>query len=118
MIAALVEQPSARLLKHIIRCYLRLADNPRAREALRPTLPDRLRDGTFAHVLKAPYHPSRSSSSLCGHLMCMGEFLCALSDSVIHYPPRSILYAHDLFLQDDHTTKRWLTQLLQHLNYV
>jgi len=52
MIAMLVEQPSQRLLKHIIRCYLRLADNPRSREALRQCLPDPLRDGTFANVLK------------------------------------------------------------------
>ncbi|EPS69136.1 hypothetical protein M569_05631, partial [Genlisea aurea] len=29
MVGALAEQPSARLLKHIIRCYLRLSDNPR-----------------------------------------------------------------------------------------
>jgi CCR4-NOT transcription complex subunit 9 len=29
MLDALVEQPSPRLLKHIIRCYLRLTDNPR-----------------------------------------------------------------------------------------
>jgi CCR4-NOT transcription complex subunit 9 len=29
MVAALAETPSQRLLKHIIRCYLRLADNPR-----------------------------------------------------------------------------------------
>jgi CCR4-NOT transcription complex subunit 9 len=29
MLEGLVEQPSARLLKHIIRCYLRLTDNPR-----------------------------------------------------------------------------------------
>ncbi|KAL3612146.1 hypothetical protein D5086_003166, partial [Populus alba] len=29
MVAALAEQPSSRLLKHIIRCYLRLSDNPR-----------------------------------------------------------------------------------------
>lgn len=52
MIAMLVEQPSQRLLKHIIRCYLRLADNPRSREALRQFLPEPLRDGTFASVLK------------------------------------------------------------------
>jgi len=52
MIAMLVDQPSQRLLKHIIRCYLRLADNPRSREALRQCLPDPLRDGTFASVLK------------------------------------------------------------------
>jgi len=29
MVATLAEQPSTRLLKHIIRCYLRLSDNPR-----------------------------------------------------------------------------------------
>mmetsp|Transcript_46195 Transcript_46195/g.88161 ORF Transcript_46195/g.88161 Transcript_46195/m.88161 type:complete len:313 (-) Transcript_46195:579-1517(-) len=29
MVTALTEQPSIRLLKHIIRCYLRLSDNPR-----------------------------------------------------------------------------------------
>eukprot|EP00026_Physarum_polycephalum_P011932 Phypoly_transcript_12182.p1 GENE.Phypoly_transcript_12182~~Phypoly_transcript_12182.p1 ORF type:complete len:325 (+),score=37.75 Phypoly_transcript_12182:79-975(+) len=52
MIAMLVEQPSQRLLKHIIRCYLRLADNPRSREALRQCLPEPLRDGTFQNVLK------------------------------------------------------------------
>lgn len=29
MVASLAEQPSTRLLKHIIRCYLRLSDNQR-----------------------------------------------------------------------------------------
>ena len=33
MVQALAEQPSIRLLKHIVRCYLRLSDNLRAREA-------------------------------------------------------------------------------------
>ncbi|KAF5949437.1 hypothetical protein HYC85_011430 [Camellia sinensis] len=47
MVAALAEQPSSRLLKHIIRCYLRLSDNPRACDALRSCLPDMLRDATF-----------------------------------------------------------------------
>ncbi|KAK9155618.1 hypothetical protein Sjap_003098 [Stephania japonica] len=46
MVASLAEQPSSRLLKHIIRCYLRLSDNPRACEALRNCLPDMLRDPT------------------------------------------------------------------------
>ncbi|TPX32952.1 hypothetical protein SeMB42_g07550 [Synchytrium endobioticum] len=44
MVAQLVEQQSIRLLKHVIRCYLRLSDNPRAREALRQCLPEPLRD--------------------------------------------------------------------------
>jgi CCR4-NOT transcription complex subunit 9 len=52
MVGMLVEQPSGRLLKHIIRCYLRLADNPRSREALRQCLPEPLRDGSFAPVLR------------------------------------------------------------------
>ncbi|CAF3589701.1 unnamed protein product, partial [Rotaria sp. Silwood2] len=45
-------EASGRLLKHIIRCYLRLSDNPRAREALRSCLPDCLKDHTFDGVLK------------------------------------------------------------------
>lgn len=46
------EQPSQRLLKHIIRCYLRLSDNPRAREALRSCLPELLRNPQFTSCLK------------------------------------------------------------------
>ncbi|KAL0484212.1 CCR4-NOT transcription complex subunit 9 [Acrasis kona] len=41
------DKPSARLLKHIVRCYLRLSDHPRAKDALRQCLPDSLRDKTF-----------------------------------------------------------------------
>ncbi|KAL6747250.1 required-for-cell-differentiation 1 protein [Haematococcus lacustris] len=46
------EQPSQRLLKHIIRCYLRLSDNPRAREALRSCLPELLCNPSFTACLK------------------------------------------------------------------
>ncbi|KAF1881737.1 hypothetical protein Lal_00032208 [Lupinus albus] len=52
MVAALAEQPSSRLLKHIIGCYLRLSENPRACEALRSCLPDMLRDATFSSCLR------------------------------------------------------------------
>ena len=33
MVIALAKEPSARLLKHVVRCYLRLSDNQRACEA-------------------------------------------------------------------------------------
>lgn len=52
MVVMLSEQPSPRLLKHIIRCYLRLSDNARAREALRQCLPDLLRNPQFTACLK------------------------------------------------------------------
>jgi CCR4-NOT transcription complex subunit 9 len=55
MINALMENPSHRLLKHIVRCYLRLAENPKAREALRQVLPQQLQGmqgAAFAEVLK------------------------------------------------------------------
>jgi len=52
MVSMLAEQPSVRLLKHIIRCYLRLSDNTRAREALRQCLPDLLRNPSFTSCLK------------------------------------------------------------------
>lgn len=51
MVIQLAKDPSARLLKHVVRCYLRLSDNSRAREALRQCLPDQLRDTTFHHCL-------------------------------------------------------------------
>lgn len=68
MVLSLAKDPSARLLKHVVRCYLRLSDNPRAREALRQCLPDQLRDATF---------------NIC--------------------------------LQEDKSTKHWLSQLLKNL---
>jgi CCR4-NOT transcription complex subunit 9 len=59
MVQSLVEPPAhtpppniLRLLKHIIRCYLRLADNPKAKEALRQVLPTSLQDSTFSRTLE------------------------------------------------------------------
>lgn len=43
MVSTLADCPPARLLKHVIRCYLRLTDNNRAREALKQCLPDALK---------------------------------------------------------------------------
>ena len=51
-VSALSAPPSARLLKHIIRCYLRLSDNARAREALLNCLPRQFLDASFTATLK------------------------------------------------------------------
>ncbi|KAF1323180.1 Cell differentiation protein rcd1, partial [Globisporangium splendens] len=59
MVGVLVEAPAPRLLKHIIRCYLRLSDNVRAKEALRQCLPDALRNHTFDEALKDDVTTSR-----------------------------------------------------------
>lgn len=72
MVTQLVETQAVRLLKHVVRCYLRLSDNIRcvsnctfpvlnslcvhsAREALRACLPEPLRDNTFQALLKVQY---------------------------------------------------------------
>lgn len=52
MVTKLLETPSVRLLKHVVRCYLRLSDHLRAREALRQCLPEALKDQSFAPMLK------------------------------------------------------------------
>ncbi|KAF8742513.1 hypothetical protein AX14_003913 [Amanita brunnescens Koide BX004] len=59
MVNQLVETQAVRLLKHVVRCYLRLSDNLRAREALRACLPEPLRDQTFSNLLKVHFrlHP-------------------------------------------------------------
>ncbi|KAI5910843.1 Protein CAF40 [Candida parapsilosis] len=43
---------SGRLLKHVVRCYMRLSDNVEARKALANILPEPLRDGTFTTILQ------------------------------------------------------------------
>jgi len=54
MVTSLLQSPSIRLLKHIVRCYLRLSDNDRAKAALRQEncLPVALRDDTFVNALR------------------------------------------------------------------
>src|SRR6218665_370212 len=52
MVFSLAKEPSTRLLKHVVRCYLRLSDNMRAREALQACMPDQLKNNTFANCLK------------------------------------------------------------------
>ncbi|CAN6612137.1 protein Caf40p [Trichomonascus vanleenenianus] len=71
MVNQLVDVPASRLLKHVVRCYLRLSDNPRAREALRQTLPEPLRDATFSHTLRDDVSTKR----------CLAQLLANLSDN-------------------------------------
>ena len=52
LVESLQQAPSVRLLKHIIRCFLRLTDNARAREALRTHTPMLLLDPDFTACLK------------------------------------------------------------------
>lgn len=102
MVNQLVETQAVRLLKHVVRCYLRLSDNMRyvhtlrcgvtwadvnyrAREALRACLPEPLRDQTFSVLLKVRNH----------------------------FP---VLSTDSSLLQGDMVTKRCLTTLLNNLN--
>lgn len=70
MVSQIVESQAVRLLKHVVRCYLRLSDNPRAREALRACLPGPLRDATFSQLLKNDHITKR----------CLATLLLNLSD--------------------------------------
>ncbi|KAF9580927.1 Cell differentiation protein rcd1 [Lunasporangiospora selenospora] len=71
MVHQLVDTLAVRLLKHVIKCYLRLSDNARAREALRQCLPEPLRDATFAQALKDDIPTKR----------CLTQLLINLSDN-------------------------------------
>jgi len=64
------DNPTPRLLKHIIRCYLRLSDHQRARVALKQCLPDSLRDNTFASL----FHEDKTVKTwLMSLLMNIGD---------------------------------------------
>lgn len=68
MVSGQSELPSPRLLKHIIRCYHRLAENQRARECLKKCFPDELRDANFTSCLKGDENTQRWLSSLLHEL--------------------------------------------------
>jgi len=72
MVIALAKEPSARLLKHVVRCYLRLSDNQRACEALCQCLPDQLKDDTFATCLKDDKSTKHWLALLLKNLETMG----------------------------------------------
>lgn len=71
IVEQLVGSPTARLLKHVVRCYLRLSDNDRACNELKTVLPEPLRDGTFSRVLKDDGATKR----------CLAQLLRNLSDN-------------------------------------
>jgi len=88
MVNGLAEQPSVRLLKHIVRCYLRLSDNPRAREALRQCLPELLRSPNFTACLKDDLTTRRWLAQLLvnvGHVQ--DAALCAPGTDVVAPTP-------------------------------
>jgi CCR4-NOT transcription complex subunit 9 len=49
----------SRLLRHVIRCYLRLTEHARARDALKQCLPVELKNDTFANYMKDDQNMSK-----------------------------------------------------------
>ncbi|KAI0461405.1 Cell differentiation protein rcd1 [Komagataella kurtzmanii] len=68
MVEQLVLQPAPRLLKHVVRCYLRLSDNVDAKKALKECLPEPLKDGTFSSVLVNDAATKRCLSQLLANV--------------------------------------------------
>ncbi|CCH44425.1 Cell differentiation protein rcd1 [Wickerhamomyces ciferrii] len=71
MVDQLLTQEGSRLLKHVVRCYLRLSDNPDARTALRKCLPESLKDQTFHQALK---DDTSSKKCLAQLLLNLGDY--------------------------------------------
>jgi len=61
----LTTEKSARLFKHVVRCYARLSDNNRAVQALAQCLPEQLRNDTFKEFLEN----DRSTQHFCKTLL-------------------------------------------------
>lgn len=87
MVAGLAEAPSVRLLKHVVRCYLRLSDNPRAREALRQCLPDALRSPAYTACLKDDATTRRWLAQLLVNVGHSGDAALLGTDVVAPTPP-------------------------------
>lgn len=73
MVTKLVEAPSVRLLKHVVRCYLRLSEHTRAREALRLCLPEGLKDQSFVAALRSEEAVQRWMTMLLKNISTVGD---------------------------------------------
>ncbi|XP_043689351.1 CCR4-NOT transcription complex subunit 9-like [Telopea speciosissima] len=87
MVQSLAEQPSPRLLKHIIRCYLRLSDNSSACKALRDCLPEMLRDSTFNGCLHDDPTIKRCLQKLIHNVAEAGKVTALQSGGGIEHKP-------------------------------
>jgi len=103
MVHQLAKLQSHRLLKHVVRCYLRLSDNPRAREALRQCLPEPLRDGTFAAFLREDVSTAVGACMLPHHVLSLTALHCdppprRISPRRIFSPPLPRCRRHALYI--------------------
>lgn len=131
MVVSLADQPSTRLLKHIIRCYLRLSDNPRFVLSLYYvklvyTILQMLWVFELPLSMAGPVLHCKAAFLTCskmGHSITVLGLVAFLHQlSPIHYsalPQRMIceviLTIGVLWTQDDPTTRRWLQQLLHNV---
>ncbi|AET39014.1 CCR4-NOT core subunit CAF40 Ecym_3537 [Eremothecium cymbalariae DBVPG len=65
-----MQQTPGRLLKHVVRCYLRLSDNLEARRLLQQVLPRQLKDNTFTEILQDDLGTKR----------CLAQLLLTLNE--------------------------------------
>lgn len=68
---------TGRLLKHVVRCYMRLSDNLEARKALANILPEPLRDGTFSLILQDDLATKK----------CLAQLLANITEQAGSLPP-------------------------------
>lgn len=52
MISSTLEPPTLRLFKHIIRCYLRISDDPKGLEEIRRNFPSIMKDSNMHDLVK------------------------------------------------------------------
>eukprot|EP00850_Spirogloea_muscicola_P020566 SM000220S07045 [mRNA] locus=s220:74830:79189:+ [translate_table: standard] len=108
MVAMLAEQPSVRLLKHIIRCYLRLSDNPRYTISLLPLC-------AHTHIRLAHDWQTHQGSLLrCPEEQSVAMWPCHRAGEALRHCLPELLRdsTFSACLRDDVTTRRWLMQLL------
>ena len=104
MVTALVRDPSVRLLKHIIRCYLRLSENPYDSHLhlQRVTLV-----ALVALQLSECHFSSAASLIFCRRAR----------DALRHCLPEQLRSPQfTACLRDDAGTRRWLVTLIQNLS--
>ncbi len=110
MVLQLSKEPSARLLKHVVRCYLRLSDNSRYFFHTFSLLWESLAKIRILFVLLNHFSSiiDEDQKSYVVSLRAREALRQCLPDQL-----KDTTFAQ--VLKDDSTTKRWLAQLVKNL---
>ncbi|KAL6517760.1 hypothetical protein OROMI_033461 [Orobanche minor] len=114
MVAALAEQPYSRLLKHIIRCYLRLSDNPRVLANMVDALAEQPSSRLLKHIIRCYLRLSDNPRACDALRSCLPDMIRDTTfNSCLHLTFKAYQQTHTLIWNNEKKLNGTTTSYLE-----